>query len=481
MTPQFVDFDADGYNDMLMATFEGHVFVVKGSKEGYLKPEVINDRNGDKIRISMYWDDDASDYKSVDRSIDGEKSDPSHHMTSAVAVDWDNDDDLDLLLGAYEGGLYWCENEGTKSEPKFSVKNRQVKAAGKHLVITGGLATPIIADWNKDGRFDIICGGASHGVYLFENKGDKGKPEFDNAKVLIGKTALEASEGDESDHFGMMNVKTKNGLPVGPGKSFHVDVLDYDSDGHMDILVGAQSYIKEEEKELSKKEEEELNELNKKMEAFQTKMTELYDGKSQEELKELFKTEQMKKLQEEMMPLFERMSELQPYPRAKEFVWLYRNKGVPSTEATETALPSNTLEPKTNSKQDLGDTKISIETKVAVAEDSNKIDLELKIAIPVGYHIYGSKDANSPSKMTITDLGGLKGESKILLPTGKLNMSKGAPQYWLQDMVTVRHQLKVPDSYKGGTVKGQLDYMICDENKCMPPSKMPFEIVVSTK
>ena len=177
MTPQLVDLNADGYQDMIMGTFEGTVFFVEGSTNGFKSPTQILDKNGEMVRISMYWDLEEEDYLFVDRSSAGEKHIEEHHLTSATAVDWDDDGDLDLLLGAYEGALYLCLNEGTKTEPVFAEKNLQVKSNGRHLTLESGLATPITCDWNGDGLFDILCGGSKGGVYYYENTGRPSEPE----------------------------------------------------------------------------------------------------------------------------------------------------------------------------------------------------------------------------------------------------------------------------------------------------------------
>jgi len=101
MTPQLVDLNGDGYQDMIMATFEGTAFVVEGSRKGWKKPAHIVDENDTNVRIAMYYDNEKGDYATVDRSTDDYESDENHHMTSVALVDWDDDGDLDLILGAY--------------------------------------------------------------------------------------------------------------------------------------------------------------------------------------------------------------------------------------------------------------------------------------------------------------------------------------------------------------------------------------------
>ncbi len=55
MTPQLVDLNADGHQDMLMATFEGTAFLVAGSKEGWEAPVHIKDENDTKQTPDFRW------------------------------------------------------------------------------------------------------------------------------------------------------------------------------------------------------------------------------------------------------------------------------------------------------------------------------------------------------------------------------------------------------------------------------------------
>ena len=317
-----MDMNADGENDMVMATFEGTAFLVAGSKEGFEEPKHIVDCKDENVRISLYWDHDEENYLSVDRSVEGEANHEDHHMTSAAVVDWDDDGDLDLLLGAYEGALYLCMNEGTKSEPKFSEHNHHVKAGGKHLTIEGGLATPRVCDWNKDGLFDILCGGTTGGVFYYKNIGEKGKPKFAAAEALI-----EQAEG--ASPYDLSETPVKDGVPVQPASSFHIEVVDYDNDGDLDLLVGGRCYYASKKKELTDEEKEELAEIREKMETLNEKMEKLYaEAEGDEEaMEKLFESEDFSKLQDEMSEHWERQDELSPSPQEANLIWLYRNNG----------------------------------------------------------------------------------------------------------------------------------------------------------
>ncbi len=83
-------------------------------------------------------------------------------FTNPVLADWDGDGLIDLVGGTrmkdgvmnYEGedGVYWWRNIGTKKEPKL----------GPAQVLVRGDDSPdypsgvAVADWNADGKFDLI-------------------------------------------------------------------------------------------------------------------------------------------------------------------------------------------------------------------------------------------------------------------------------------------------------------------------------------
>jgi hypothetical protein len=215
--------------DILVGSFEGVPFLIKGSKDGYGEPEQITDVNGEIVLISAFWNWEEKKWDASDRA----KS--TGHCTSVAAVDWDNDGDLDLLLGDYYGGqLFVRKNEGTAKDPSFAVTNQVVEAGGIPLVIKNGLAAPRVVDWDGDGLFDILCGGAKGGVYFFKNTGNAKSPKFATAKTLI-------EEFVDPTRSYIKRVPTRDGQPTLPGSSYHIEPVDFDGDGDLDLLVGGRS------------------------------------------------------------------------------------------------------------------------------------------------------------------------------------------------------------------------------------------------
>jgi len=169
------------------------------------------------LRLGQYWDYDAKKWAGVE----GGKF-KNELGIGAAAVDWDGDGDLDLVLGSNSGGLYLRINEGTPTKHAFATESVQLLTDGAPLKNTGGDAIPTIADWDGDGLFDILTGGAQGGVVWMRNVGKKGAPKFERAATLVEQRGALDSDGG----------------PRWPAERTQVHVADYDGDGLLDLLVG---------------------------------------------------------------------------------------------------------------------------------------------------------------------------------------------------------------------------------------------------
>lgn len=307
-----MDFTADGQTDMIAATFEGTVFLVTGSNEGWSQPEHITDSQGRNVVISLYYDMEENEYKNADRSPEGSK-DPGGHCVSAYLWDWDNDGDMDLLLGAKSGELYRQMNEGKPGAPAFSGINYPINAGGSPFKMKGGLTAARMVDWNGDGLDDMICGGFKGGVNLYLNTGNLNQPQFSAAQVLIHQD------------------KTGNT----PNEGLYVDATDYDGDGDLDLIVGGYKYIKAPKVKLTKAQEDELkalqaqkDELDERQSALFSKAIEASADLSDEEKKSavqaVMHSDEITAFRTEGTKLMEQIHSIKPPSKRNSGIWLYR-------------------------------------------------------------------------------------------------------------------------------------------------------------
>jgi VCBS repeat protein len=89
-----------------------------------------------------------------------------HGMTTNLCVaDWDGDGLADLIVGGYVGqerGVYWLRNVGTKKQPKLAEPKRLLSEDAWDGDRSRSITGVWVADWNADGRPDLIASVAEH-------------------------------------------------------------------------------------------------------------------------------------------------------------------------------------------------------------------------------------------------------------------------------------------------------------------------------
>ena len=215
--------------DILFGSFCGSPQLILGGEDGFGEPKSVLDKDGELVLINKFWNMEDEKWDEADAE------NPKGLGTSVAAVDWDDDGDLDLIQGTYdEGKLYLRINEGSATEPAFALTNSLIKVGEEPMVIKGGVSNPRVADWNGDGLFDIVCGAITGGVFVFENSGTPGSPRFAEMQTLI-----KPLPGYCHAKKPKAVPRTEDFKPVGPGSSFHIDIVDYDADGDLDVAVGS--------------------------------------------------------------------------------------------------------------------------------------------------------------------------------------------------------------------------------------------------
>lgn len=98
-------------------------------------------------------------------------------------VDWNNDDKKDLLAGTSGGSLLLLMNVGTNSDPVFDAA--EYLLVGGYPVNAGADAVPMVMDFDRDGDKDLLVGNGAGSLLLYVNSGTDSAPELDAGLELL--------------------------------------------------------------------------------------------------------------------------------------------------------------------------------------------------------------------------------------------------------------------------------------------------------
>ena len=89
-------------------------------------------------------------------------------FASPFMADWNGDGKKDLLVGDGEGYIHLYLKVNNSSEPQHLISSGKVKVADQDLTVEGS-AVPFLVDWNQDGKKDLLVGSLKGYIYLFSN------------------------------------------------------------------------------------------------------------------------------------------------------------------------------------------------------------------------------------------------------------------------------------------------------------------------
>lgn len=198
-TPQLADLDDDGRMDLITGSNSGFIYWFRrGDDNQFQAAELLKGRDGQPLKTGL--------------------------VSTAFAVDWDEDGDLDLLVGTAEGKMFIVPNGGAAHRDGFAAP-KLLRIGGKPMVAKERDIAPVAADWDNDGLVDVVAGTEVGSVLWFRNVGVSGRPNLSAPVTLVPPSKL-GWKGDKHRKQGDWGMRTK------------VCVVDYNADGRLDLLVG---------------------------------------------------------------------------------------------------------------------------------------------------------------------------------------------------------------------------------------------------
>ncbi|MHC4536823.1 MAG: FG-GAP repeat domain-containing protein [Planctomycetota bacterium] len=175
---QYCDYDGDGTLDLIAGVgdwndygwdnaFDKQGRWTRGPLHGYIY--LIHNRGSNE----------NPKYERAEKILANDKPVDVYGMPSPNFADFDGDGDLDLICGEFVDKFTWFENIGTRKHPKYAA-GKYLIYKDKPLQMDLCMVVPVALDWDKDGDVDLIVGQEDGRVALLENTGkviDR-SPEF---------------------------------------------------------------------------------------------------------------------------------------------------------------------------------------------------------------------------------------------------------------------------------------------------------------
>lgn len=176
-----MDLNQDGRSDLISGSWPGELYYFRRTEDRkFAAPEQLLGKDGKPINVGS--------------------------GASVFAVDWDANGTLDLLVGNAMGEVYWLP--GTSKEKLAFGPPQALMAAGEKLAIKSGEAAPVAVDWDGDGKLDLVLGAEDGSVVWHRNIGTQTEPKLGAAKTLIGESTV-GWKGDDGRIPGEWGLRVK--------------------------------------------------------------------------------------------------------------------------------------------------------------------------------------------------------------------------------------------------------------------------------
>ncbi len=441
-----MDYDADGILDFISGSYDpGDVYLFRGQGQGkYAAVEKLLDEAGVPI---AHHPKELAEFNALPANVDRGSNEAIQLRVASFGswvtpVDWENDGDLDLLIGSFGGQLFRRVNEGTRARPVYASESLPVEADGKPLKVNSH-CDPVATDWDGDGLWDLVVGVADGSVGWFRNEGTAEKPRLGAWRELIPA---------KSDNKFLAQYLEADEVPA-PAVRAQICVVDYDGDGLSDILLGDYSDVHR-LRDLSEQERADFAGLRAAEAALTKKGDRKGLGVLAEKKKDYLADEEGKRTSH---------------------VWFYRrlprasgSTSGPSAQASTRAVPPSKSEG-----------PIELRTELT-RSSAGHLTLSVCFEIAPGWHLYADLPKDSglrrvevrptwPEGVTATDEGSPP-ESVVSLQDPRTRI--------YEDSVSWDWSLKLAPGAAGSTIAIDVTYQACNESGCLPPQKRTLKVTL---
>lgn len=158
--------------------------------------------------------DVASPYTGIELLVGGSPYNPSKNNSMLYVSDWNNDGKKDLIVGFESGDVYFLQNAGTNQSPVFDSAS-PVMDGGSPLSARVYKAEPAVADWDGDGKKDLLIGAENGQIYFFRNQNTDSAPLFNGFELIQA-----------------------GGQLLDVGWHSRISITDWNNDKALDLIVG---------------------------------------------------------------------------------------------------------------------------------------------------------------------------------------------------------------------------------------------------
>lgn len=162
---QVLDFDQDRRPDFLVGTSTGELALIRGRPDGtFGAAEKLVNEKGEALRIPYLFSAQLG------------------HLSKELT--WT------LVAGDQAGNVFLVFQQGSIEKPVWTAPT--ALQIGRWELQLEGAAAPAFADWDRDGRMDLVVGSRSGSVVWVRNVGTEEKPVWDFPLTLVTAIAEES-------------------------------------------------------------------------------------------------------------------------------------------------------------------------------------------------------------------------------------------------------------------------------------------------